>query len=181
MSFEESHPLVQQMLAELHRQTGGDLSAKVSMFTLGQSLGIDREAAQEAGQALIASGLAVIVSLSGAISITAEGLSRVDAGGASGGQCGAAIRLGDEKILSVEARSVLESVTADIKSQAGRRGWPFEALSEITADLRTLDAQLQSPRPKTAIVRACLQSIAAALSRIGAPDLRDPVAALLGH
>ena len=64
---------------------------------------------------------------------------------------------------------------------AGRRGWPFEALSEITADLRTLDAQLQSPRPKTAIVRACLQSIAAALSRIGAPDLRDPVAALLGH
>ena len=181
MSFEENHPFVQQMLAELHRHTGGDPSAKVSMYTLGQSLGIDRETAQEAGQALIASGLAAIVSLSGAISITAEGLAQVDAGGASGGQRGATVRLGDEKILSAEARSVLESVTADLKVQAGRRGWTFEALSEITADLRTLDAQLQSPRPKTAIVRACLQSIAAALSRIGASDLRDPVAALLGE
>ena len=179
MSFEENHPVVQQMLVELYQRTGGNPSAQVSMYDLGQVAGIDRGDAQEAGQALIGAGLAAIVSLSGSISITPEGVARIEADGPPAGKT-AAVRLGGETVLSHEARQALEATTALLKSQAGQRGWAFDLLSEMVADLKTLDAQLQSPRPKTDIVRACLQSIAALLSRTDARDLRDPVTTLLG-
>jgi hypothetical protein len=179
MSFSENHPVVQQMLAELHRHTGGDPSGKVSMYDLGQALGIDREEAQEAGQALLGAGLAPIVSLSGSIRITAEGRARVSAGGEAANETDG-VRLGAEPVLSAALRQALENATARLKGQIGQRGWAFDPLSEIMADLKTLDAQLQSPRPKTAIVRACLQSITALLERTGATDLKAPVAALMG-
>ena len=179
MSFEVDHPVVQQMLVNLYEHTGGNPSGKVSMYDLGQALGIDREDAQEAAQALFGAGLAAIVSLSGSIRITAEGIARVQADDPTAGKA-AAVRLGEETVLPVEVRQALETTTALLKSQVGQRGWAFDLLSEIMADLKTLDAQLQSPRPKTAIVRACLQSIAAVLSRPDAGDLRGPVTALLG-
>ena len=50
--------------------------------------------------------------------------------------------------------------TADaLKAQTGNLGLDFDGLSELMADFKTIDAQLGSSRPKTAILRECLRSI----------------------
>ena len=180
MTFEENHPLVQQMLAELYRRTGGDPAGHVSMYDLGAAAaGLDRQVAQEVGQALIGAGLASIVSLSGSISITVEGIARIEAEGPPP-RTAAAVRLGDGPVLGAEAVEAVEAAVARLKSAAGERGWSFDLLCEVMADLRTIDAQLQSPRPKTAIVRAGLQDIAAVLHGAGDRDLFSPIEALIG-
>jgi hypothetical protein len=50
----------------------------------------------------------------------------------------------------------------------------------LEADLRTLAAQIASPRPKTAIVCACLRSMLDALDP-AAHDGRAAISALLGE
>ena len=180
MTFEENHPLVRQMLAELYRHTDGDPARHASMYDLGAAAaGLDRQAAQEVGQALIGAGLASIVSLSGSISITVEGIARVEADGAPP-RTVAAVRLGDGPVLDAEAVEAVETAVARLKSAAGDRGWSFDLLCEVMADLKTIDAQLQSPRPKAAIVRAGLHDIAAVLQGVGDRDLLSPIEALIG-
>ena len=49
------------------------------------------------------------------------------------------------------------------------------------ADLKTIDAQLGSSRPKTGIIRECLRSIKAVLEGIGNGDSLVKIRALLGE
>ena len=43
-----------------------------------------------------------------------------------------------------------------VKAEVGEQALAYEALAEVMADIRTIEAQLVSPRAKTAVVRACL-------------------------
>jgi hypothetical protein len=60
-------------------------------------------------------------------------------------------------------------------------GLDFDGLSELMADLKTIDAQLGSSRPKTGIIRECLRSIKAVLEGIGNGDSLVKIRALLGE
>ncbi|MBW1647531.1 MAG: hypothetical protein JRJ72_05395 [Deltaproteobacteria bacterium] len=179
MTIDENHPLLLQMLAELHRRTGGDLSASVSMYDLGAAAGIDRQGAQEVGQALIGAGLAAIVSLSGKIGITAEGIAYLEDRGAAAPAREEGVRLGAAPVVEPAAREAVEVLVARIKTEAGGQQWPFEAFSELAADLRTIEAQLASPRPKAAILRECLRAVRALLDRNGARGALPRIDALI--
>jgi hypothetical protein len=48
------------------------------------------------------------------------------------------------------------------------------------ADLKTIDAQLGSSRPKTAIIRACLFSVKAVLKNSGDIEIISRIHALVG-
>jgi hypothetical protein len=50
-------------------------------------------------------------------------------------------------------------VVAELKNQTGSFGLDFDTLGELMADIKTMEAQLDSSRPKTAIIRACLGSV----------------------
>ncbi len=165
MTIDEHHPFFLQMLTELYRHTNGDPSASASMYDLGVEAGIDRQDAQEVGQALIGAGLAAIVSLSGKIGITAEGIACLEDRGAVAPAGKEGVRLGSAPVLQPEAQAAVEALVARIKTEAGGQQWPFEAFSELTADLRTIEAQLASPRPKTSILRECLHALRALLER----------------
>ena len=41
----------------------------------------------------------------------------------------------------------------------GNQNLSFEALTEMVADVRTIEAQLTSPRSKTSVVRDCLAGL----------------------
>lgn len=166
MPLDDNHPLVQQMLAELHRRTEGDSSRSVSMYELGRAIGLDRDAAKETGEALIGSGLAAIVSLSGSIGPTPEGLARIEADAPPAGAA-AGVRLGDGPVLDGKARDAVDALTARLKTRLAEGARDFDTLAELAADLRTLDVQLASPRPKTAVVRACLATLRDALAQGG--------------
>ena len=57
----------------------------------------------------------------------------------------------------------------------GEQNLAYETLTEVIADVRTIEAQLISPRPKTAVVRACLEG----LRDLSAPQWQERLAAML--
>ena len=57
----------------------------------------------------------------------------------------------------------------------------FESLSELMADLKTIDAQLSSSRPKTAIIRECLRSLKETLEGLADNESLVKVRSLLGE
>lgn len=181
MRIDENHPLFLQMLAELYRRTDGDPGTSASMYDLGAAVGIDRQDAQEVGQALIGAGLAAIVSLAGKIGLTAEGVAYLQDRGQAAPAQAAGVRLGLAPVVEPAARDAVEVLVARIKTDAGDQQWPFEAFSELTADLRTIEAQLASPRPKTPILRECLRAVRVLLERNGARGALSRIDTLIGQ
>ncbi len=68
-----------ELLSETHL---GDGSVKVSMFDIGESLGLDRKLSLRTAEELIGTGLAEIKTLSGGIGITADGVTEAQQLGA---------------------------------------------------------------------------------------------------
>ncbi|MDX1709371.1 MAG: hypothetical protein R3274_12265 [Desulfobacterales bacterium] len=172
----------QQYLIQLFEQTNGDTSAQVSMYDVGEGLGMDHDTSARVAETLIGLQLAEIRTLSGGIGISTEGAAEVQGlmGGAlpSGKTPG---RLSDQPIMDATSCQAVEQVTDTLKSQTGNLGLDFDGLSELMADLKTIDAQLGSARPKTAIIRECLRSIKEVLGRIGNSDILVKVKGLLGE
>ncbi len=78
--IKENLPL---FIVELYHRTLGDGSVKVSMFDIGESLGLDRKLTLRIAEELIGTGLAEIKTLSGGIGITADGVTEAQQLGAS--------------------------------------------------------------------------------------------------
>jgi hypothetical protein len=78
--IKENLPL---FLVELYHRTQGDASVKVSMFDIGESLGLDRKLSLRTAEELIGTGLVEIKTLSGIIGITTEGVTEARQLGAS--------------------------------------------------------------------------------------------------
>jgi hypothetical protein len=74
---------------------------------------------------------------------------------------------------------VVTRLTAEIKGDTGRLGLEFDQLNELVADIKTIETQLTSTRPKTAIVRECFRSLKDLLARTSATDTTAQVVALL--
>lgn len=152
----------QQFMIRLYEQTRGDSSVQVSMYDIGGFLGLEREAASKVAESLMGSQLVEIRTLSGGIGISTTGLEMVqNLIGPMAPDAGASIKLGDERVLNSAGRLAVEQVVAEVKNQSGSLGLDFDTLTELMADLKTIDAQLGSSRAKTAIVRECLRSMAA--------------------
>jgi hypothetical protein len=163
MTSDDMDPAARQFLQSLFERTEGQSSRQVSMYELGEKLGLDREAAARTAQALMAAGLVEIRTLSGGIGISAEGAADVRSAPEAEGGAAAAAPLGNNRILDPAACQAVERVCEEIKSQAGRLGLDFDTLTEVLADLKTITHQLGSSRPKTAIVREALRSLEGAL------------------
>src|SRR5512147_3121830 len=73
MTLDEMDETARQFLKRLFDQTEGQTSRQISMYVIGAELGWDREAASQAAQDLMASGLVDIRTLSGGIGISTEG------------------------------------------------------------------------------------------------------------
>jgi DNA-binding transcriptional ArsR family regulator len=170
-----------RLLKALFEETGGDPSAQVSMYELGEPLGMDRPTVSHAAEELMSEGLVDIRTLAGAIGLTEAGRDQM-AGAAEGdGESSDGMALGDAPVLDTDRRGRVETEVAAIKAGTGELGLSFDALSELAADLRTVDAQLASPRPKTAIVRECFRSIGETLAGADAAGPEARVRALLGE
>jgi hypothetical protein len=182
MRFGELDENGRTFLLSVYRQTKGDPAKQVSMYDIGSELGIDRTAASRLAEDLMGWMMLEIRTLSGGIGITPSAVEEIEASGFGGSKPRAqTLCLGTDPVVSNEVRQAVERVTDALKQQAGSIGLPFEALAEVMADLKTVDAQFESSRPKTAIVRACFQSLKTTFSHAGAQDCAGLVAGLLGE
>jgi hypothetical protein len=172
----------QQFLIQLFEQTGGDSSAQASMYDVGEGLGLDRDTSLRVAETLMGLELVEIRTLSGGIGISTEGANEVKrlAGGmfAADGPPG---KLTDQPVMDSASSQGVEQAAGELKSQAGNLGLDFDGLSELMADLKTIDAQLGSSRPKTTIIRECLRSIKEVLEGAGNDNNLLKVRGLLGE
>jgi hypothetical protein len=83
--------------------------------------------------------------------------------------------------LEDSGRQAVEQIAAELKQQAGSLGLDFDTLAELMADLKTIDAQLGSSRPKTAIIRECLGSVLEVSKKGGNSKISDRLQSLVGR
>jgi len=182
MRFGELEENGRNFLLSVYKQTKGDPAAVVSMYDVGAELGLDRSAASHLAEDLMGWMLLEVRSLSGGVGLTPLALGEIETSEFSeSGSRENSARLGSEPVITGEVRQAVERVMAALKQQIGGMGLSFDGLAEVMADVKTIDAQFDSPRPKTAIVRACLSSLKATLADAGARDCTELVSGLLGE
>ena len=180
MTDDDLDDLGQQFLATLFEQTRGDVSLQVSMYDIGELLGMDRETASGVAQELMGRQLAEIRTLSGGIGLSADGAARIqDIAGPMAPDSPGMASLGEGPILTAGDQQSVDEVISEIKNQMGSFGLDFDALGETMADLKTMEAQLDSPKPKTAIIRACLRSILGVVNETPNNPIADRIRRLL--
>ena len=182
MTTSELDETGQQFLIQLFDQTSGDSSAQVSMYDVGEGLGLDRDTSSRVAETLIGLQLVEIRTLSGGIGISTEGANEVNrlTGGVAHAD-GSPSKLTDQPVMDSASCQGVEQAAGELKSQAGNLGLDFDGLSELMADLKTIDAQLGSSQPKTAIIRECLRSIKGVLEGVGNSDSLAKIRTLLGE
>ncbi len=175
MTLADLDPTSRQFLETLYAQTGADTTAQVSMYDLGATMGLDRDQSTFTAEDLMAEGIIEIRTLSGDVGLSENGKALfhndTDADAPRKDQ-----RLGHDSPLDERQRSLVEKLLVTLKAEIGEPSLNYDALAEMVADVRTVEAQLASPRPKTAIVRVCLEEVrdgAAAQSVSGWRDLLD--------
>ena len=170
-----------QFLIQLFEQTRGDTSAQVSMYDVGNDLGLDRDTSSRVAETLMGLQLVEIRTLSGGIGISTEGadeVKRLMGGAAMTGELQR--KLTDQSIMDQISSQAVEQAAGELKRKAGNLGLDFEGLSELMADLKTIDAQLGSSRPKTAIIRECLYSLKETLEGLADNESLMKIKGLLG-
>ena len=147
-------------LSELFDQTKGDSQVQISMYDIGTSVDMDKNVAKQVAEELIGLGMVEIRTLSGGISITEAGVEEVRKfkGDEVSSDAGGPI-LGEGPVLKEKIHEGIEQIVADLKREAGNLGLAFDSLTELIADLKTIEIQLTSSKPKTAIIRECFRSI----------------------
>ena len=167
-------------LTKLYQLTQENSSSQVSMYDLGESIGLERDDALKTAEVLFGFGLAEIKTLAGGIGITEAGVSELRENDTDQEMAGAtAFRLGDAPIIDEEGQKSVEQVVSGIKTQTGSLGLDYDTLEELLADLKTIDVQLTSSRPKTKIIRECFQSIIDVLQKTHADELVNQVKGLI--
>lgn len=178
MPLNDIDPTNRQFLEALYAQTGDDTASHVSMYDLGAVIGLDRDQSTAVAEELMAEGILEIRTLSGGVALSEDGQTlfsaETDAAGAVG-----ADRLGQDAPMDDRQRALVEQLLTTLKAEVGAQALGYEALAEMMADVRSIEAQLTSPRAKTAVVRTCLEGLCALAAAQGAAQWQARLEAVL--
>ena len=162
-------------MIHLFEKTAGVTASQISMYDLGADLGLSRDEANLITTELMSDNLIEIRTLSGGIGITNDGIKEVKNLGAGGDLADEGPVLGTESILNDNVKNACDLMVSGLKSDLNQLGLDFDAMSEIMADLKTIDIQLGSPKPKTAILRECFRSVQSVLEKSGAFEKAEKI------
>lgn len=168
-------------MEELYRLTGGDIECLVSMYDVGATIGLDKNAAGSLAEQLMVQGLAELKTLSGGITITIEGLSSlgVSVSTPSADAGTGYLQLGKETIITDSDRQTIQLLTEEVKSVVREHKIDYSLLEEIVIDLKTIEVQLLSPHPKTRIFTELFRSLQSVLSSAKADDIAAKLGAAM--
>lgn len=166
-------------LDELYRLTGGDSTVQASMHDVGAAIGLDKEAAGKLAEELIARGHVEIRTLSGGIGITELGIESTEAG--AGITNSKDWRLGGSTILNEKDCTVVESALEAIKRAVGKNSAPYSQLEILVMDIKTIEIQMLSPQPKTAVIREVLVSMQETLNALNLTEQATAIQKMLAN
>jgi len=161
-------------LLELHRATEGNPNVQKSMFETGAAIGLAKEQAGKVAEEVIGRGWAEVRTLSGGIGITADGIEAAVQHGGSPARSDDA-KIGNNPFLDDQGRQAVEQILTAIKSSVVNIEADFDRIEEMVIDIKTIDVQLLSPRPKTAVIKAVLRALQNTLSKSGAKEIGDRI------
>jgi hypothetical protein len=178
MSLNSSHET--NFILEVYRLTKGDPAAQVSTTDIGAAIGLEKAEAGKLSETLIGQGWVEIKTLSGGIGITAEGIEAARAAGGGPAPGDSPPSLGTAPILDATGRRTVESLLSDVRAHLGASQATYDNLEEIVIDIKTMETQLLSRKPKTAIAREVIRSMQSSLERSGAQQVARRLGAVLG-
>lgn len=155
--MEELSPESRSFLLELYTQTGGDTDVQVSMYDIGTAVGLEKNEAGALAESLFIQGAAELKTLSGGIGITSSGISALDMKPARPEE--ASYRLPDTPVLDTADIDRVTELINEVKSAVCCTTRDYREHEELVLDIKCLDIQLLSPRPKTRVVRTLFQAI----------------------
>jgi hypothetical protein len=170
-----------QYLQQLYQSTAGQTEAQVSMFAVGETMGLDKTTSGKIAEDLIGNGLAEVKTLSGGIGITGLGIERVQADGGAPAAASDDLELNSGPVLDDIGRQAMETVLSKLRDHVATTKSSYDRLEELVIDLKTIEVQLLSPRPKTAIFREALFSLQSALNRLGASAMAEQLSRMTGR
>ncbi len=169
-------PEAKAYLHELNTMTGSDPDIQVSMYDVGTALGLDADTAGQLAETLFMGGYAELKTLSGGIGITPMGL---DSLGLKVALDHDALSLGTDPVLTGSGQEAVETILAEIKTHLASAPANYDPLEEAVMDIKTIEVQMLSPRPKTSVVREVLRSIHMSQAGEGNQDLWDRLGSLV--
>ena len=173
MEFEDNKG--KEYLEQLYRLTGGDPQAQVSMYEVGAAIGMEKGAAGSLAEELMVQGQAELRTLAGGISITVDGLAVLGIAVAAPQSGTSGFHLGKGPVADANDRGTMQQIVEEIKKSVARLHLEYSLLEEIVLDVKTIEVQLLSPKPKIAVLREIVRSLHTALVAAHA----DKTAALL--
>lgn len=169
-----------RFLMSLFDATQGDGNIQVSMQDVGNAIGLDKNEATQVAEWVMGVGWAELKTLSGGIGISAAGVKKAVSLGAKLPQTGEeVVRLGEGPVMNEDVRESVEMIIAALKLDVVQETFEFDTIAEMISDIRTLEIQLTSPKPKTAVARAVLESIRGVLKKNNKNDIMDGISQLL--
>jgi hypothetical protein len=157
----------------------GDPDKQVSMYDVGESLGLDRDTASQVCQELIAFGLVEIRTLSGGVGLTATGVAAGGVASGIGATDGPKLKAGP--LLDDEDRQAVTAVLDRLKHAAGQWQLDYDQMTALVIDIKTIETQLLAPQPKTAIIKAVCESLVAWVQRYGDSESAAGINTLTGR
>jgi hypothetical protein len=177
--MDANSPETQDYLLELYQMTTGDINAQVSMYDVGAAIGMEKNDAGKLAEDLIGDGLVAVKTLSGGIGITDLGIEKAQSAAGAGPTTAATIDLGKGPVMEEKAMEVMAPLIKEIQTRISRNEAAYGQIEEMVMDLKTMEVQLLSPRPKTAIVREILRSLHATLNATGESDITAKIGKML--
>ncbi len=172
-------PDVKSYLLELYELTEGDTARQASMFDVGERIGLDKDPAGSLAENLIVHGWLELVSLSGGISITTEGVEQLQLSGCIAGSVTSSLKLGTGPVVDSNGRHAIEMIVGEIKESLVSYAPTYDQLEEIVIDLKTVEVYMLSPKPKTEVLRGLLRSLQASLTALNHENLAGKIGTMI--
>jgi hypothetical protein len=169
MSIEDSSR--QRFLQELYNRAEGDFEIHISMYDLGRDLGFEKDEADALGQELFIEGLAEMKTLSGGMGITQKGLKALNIT-ITPKNNPHSFRLESSPVLDEQGKKIVQELLDKIRTALDSKALPFDLMEEIVIDLKTIEVQMLSHKPKTPIIREIFKFIDQNLKDFAPQDLK---------
>ncbi len=166
------NPEEHAFLYELYTMTQGDTSARVSMYDIGAALGLEKTAAGSMAESLFIQGYAELKTLSGSISITVEGLGALDID-LPEGTGGSGLNLGKGQVIEASGHEIVNRLLSDVKKEMAQGKKAYPQMEEVVMDIKTIEVQMLSPKPKTSIIKEIFRSLHQNLKQSSSPALTE--------
>uniref|UniRef100_A0A7C4MK66 Uncharacterized protein n=1 Tax=Desulfatirhabdium butyrativorans TaxID=340467 RepID=A0A7C4MK66_9BACT len=166
---------LEPFFSALLQHTNTDRNKTVSMTVVGADIGLDKASASRAVEELMALGLVEIRTLSGGIGLTEDGKRMAEQ---SNPVDDPEAVLGKEPHITEAAKAAMKALSESLHHCIAALPSGFDS-TQALSDIHTLEIQLASPHPWTAILRECLKAIQSDLGNRLEPALEGRIRRLL--